>query len=118
MSSWAVNVRSGSTTARLPCNQRGSIGLSQGLFTGNRHTRIRDPDPAGALHRAVMRPNPRLHGPADVPGGIVPHQPPYALVLRGEPAGTPGQKVRGDAADRAAFDTAQQHPILVGSQQP
>src|SRR3954452_13763907 len=43
MSSWAVNVRSGSTIARLPCNQRGSIGLSQGLFTGNRHTRIRTP---------------------------------------------------------------------------
>src|SRR3954469_19866519 len=33
-----------------------------------------DPDPAGALHRAVMRPNPRLHRSADVPGGIVPHQ--------------------------------------------
>src|ERR687884_508702 len=43
MSSWAVNVRSGSTIARLPCNQRGSIGLNQGLFTGNRHTRIRTP---------------------------------------------------------------------------
>src|SRR3954469_19221841 len=28
---------------RLPCNQRGSIGLGQGLFTGNRHTRIRTP---------------------------------------------------------------------------
>jgi hypothetical protein len=27
----------------LPCHQRGSIGLSQGLFTGNRHTRIRPP---------------------------------------------------------------------------
>src|SRR3954467_6235437 len=43
MSSWAVNVRSGSTIARLPCNQRGSMGLSQGLFTGSRHTRIRTP---------------------------------------------------------------------------
>src|SRR4051812_17709055 len=43
MSSWAVNGPSGSTIARLPCNQRGSIGLSQGLFTGNRHTRIRTP---------------------------------------------------------------------------
>src|SRR5215212_3858202 len=43
MSSWAVNVRSGSTIARLPCNQRGSIGLSQGLFTGSRHTTIRTP---------------------------------------------------------------------------
>src|SRR5215217_1148996 len=26
-----------------------------------------DPGPAGALHRAVMRPNPRLHRSADVP---------------------------------------------------
>src|SRR5206468_4038211 len=43
MSSWAVNVRSGSAIARLPCNQRGSIGLSHGLFTGKRHTRIRTP---------------------------------------------------------------------------
>src|SRR3982751_6600848 len=43
MSSGAVNGRSGSTIARLPCNQRGSIGLSQGLFTGSRHTRIRTP---------------------------------------------------------------------------
>src|SRR3954453_2864176 len=43
MSSSAVNVRSGSTIARLPCSHRGSIGLSQGLFTGKRHTRIRTP---------------------------------------------------------------------------
>src|SRR5215212_5271949 len=43
MSSWAVNGPSGSTMARLPCDQRGSIGLSQGLFTGKRHTRIRTP---------------------------------------------------------------------------
>src|SRR4051794_39987235 len=43
MSSTAVNVRSGSTIARLPCSHRGSIGLSQGLFTGKRHTRIRTP---------------------------------------------------------------------------
>src|SRR4051812_32514042 len=43
MSSLAVNGPSGSTIARLPCNQRGSIGLSQGLFPGNRHTRIRTP---------------------------------------------------------------------------
>src|SRR3954469_8872029 len=43
MSSLVVNGPSGSTIARLPCNQRGSIGLSQGLFTGNRHTRIRTP---------------------------------------------------------------------------
>ena len=32
--------------------------------------------------------------------------------------GDPGQKVGGDAADRAAFDKAQQHAILVGAQQP
>src|SRR3954468_15790677 len=77
-----------------------------------------DPDPAGALHRAVMRPNPRPHRSADMPGSIVPHQHPYALAFRGEPAGTPGQKVGGDAADRASFDKAQQHPVLVGAQQP
>src|SRR4051794_14078979 len=77
-----------------------------------------DPDPAGALHRAVMRPNPRPHRSADVPGGVVPHQHPHALALRGEPAGTPGQKVGGDAADRATLDKAQQHSILIGAQQP
>src|SRR3954466_8697990 len=76
-----------------------------------------DPDPAGALHRAVMRPNPRPHRSADVPGGVVPHQHPYALALRAEPVGPPGQKVRGDAADRATFDKAQQHPILIRPQQ-
>src|SRR3954451_25030611 len=90
--------------------------IEPGAF--HRQPTHQDPDPAGALHRAVMRPNPRLHGPADVPGGIVPHQHPHALALRSEPAGTPGQKVRGDAADRAAFDKAQQHSILVGPQQP
>src|SRR3982751_2764865 len=77
-----------------------------------------NPHPAGALHRAVMRPNPRPHGSTDVPGGVVPHQHPYTLALRSEPVGPPGQKVGGDAADRAAFDKAQQHPILVGAQQP
>ena len=77
-----------------------------------------DPDPAGALHRAVMRPNPRPHRSADMPGSIVPHQHPYALAFRGEPVGPPGQKVGGDAADRATLDKAQQHSILVGAQQP
>src|SRR4051794_41665047 len=51
-----------------------------------------DPDPAGALHRAVMRPNPRPHRSADVPGGVVPHQHPYALALRVEPAGPQARK--------------------------
>src|SRR5215208_2428702 len=65
-----------------------------------------------------MRPNPRLHGSTDGPGGIVPHQHPHALALRGEPVGTPGQEGGGHAADRAPLDKAQQHPILVGAQQP
>src|SRR3954453_24059750 len=45
----------------------------------HRQTTHQDPDPADALHRAVMRPNPRLHRSTDVPGGVVPHQPPHAL---------------------------------------
>src|SRR4051794_19255667 len=32
-----------------------------------------DPDPAIALHRAVMRPDPPLHRLADMPGGVVPY---------------------------------------------
>src|SRR5215210_2135534 len=77
-----------------------------------------NPHSAAALHRAVMPPDPRPHRSADVPGGIVPHQHPHAFALRSEPVGPPGQKVGGDAADRASFDKAQQHSILVGPQQP
>src|SRR3954447_13278158 len=116
MSSGAVNVRSGSTIARLPCNQRGSIGLSQGLFTGSRHTRIRTP-PA----RFTVRLCAPIHARTArlTCQAALSHTSTHnALALRAEPVGPPGQKVRGAAADRAALDKAQQHSILVGAQQP
>ena len=42
-SSLPVSLRSGSTTARLPCAHLGSIGLSHGLLLGKRQTRRRQP---------------------------------------------------------------------------
>src|SRR4051812_19846990 len=65
-----------------------------------------------------MPPNPRPHRLADVPGGVVPHQPPHALAVLGQLVGNPGQKLDRDAADWAPLDKAQQHPILVGPQEP
>src|SRR3954470_20434823 len=62
--------------------------VAPGAF--HRQPTHQDPDPAGALHRVVMRPDPRLHRSADMPGSIVPHQHPYALAFRGEPVGPPG----------------------------
>src|SRR3954462_6091816 len=47
----------------------------------HRQAAPQDPDPAGALHPAVMRPNPRPHRSTDVPSGVVPHQHPHALAI-------------------------------------
>src|SRR4051812_5817925 len=140
MSSWAVDVRSGSRTARLPCNQRGSIGLSQGLFTGNRHTRIRTPPVRFTvrlcvpIHACTARltcqaalSHTRTHTRLSSAASRSAPQARKSVVTRltGRPStkrsSTRSWSVRNspcDAADRAAFDKAQQHSILVGSQQP
>src|SRR3954454_24017917 len=39
----------------------------------HRQAAHQDPDPAGALHPAVMRPNPRPHRSTDVPSGALSH---------------------------------------------
>src|SRR4051812_6942397 len=65
-----------------------------------------------------MRPDPPLHRLADVPGGVVAHQHPYALAVFRQSVSDPGQEGGGHAADRASFDKAQQHPILIGPQKP
>src|SRR3954463_1997864 len=56
--------------------------------------------------------------PYDVPSGVVPHQHPHALAILRQRVGSPGQKVGGNTADRASFDKAQQHPILIGAPEP
>src|SRR3954468_13703966 len=102
MSSWAVNVRSGSTDRPLAVQPAWLDRVEPGALHGQ--PTHQDPNPAGALHRAVMRPHPRPHRSTDVPSSIVPHQHPHMLALRAEPAGPPGQKVRRDAADGATLD--------------
>ena len=53
--SWAVSKRSGSTARRLPWTHFGSIGLSQGLLTGNRQPTMRTPCPARLTARLWSR---------------------------------------------------------------
>jgi hypothetical protein len=40
----------------------------------HRQSADQDTDPAGAFHRLIMPPDPRLHRLADVPSGVVPHR--------------------------------------------
>src|SRR5215216_7748249 len=49
INSSAVSFRPGSTTARFPCTQCGSIGFNHGLLIGSRKASIRTPPPRFTL---------------------------------------------------------------------
>src|SRR5215218_7562466 len=101
MSSWAVNGPFGSTIARLPCNQRGSIGLSQGLFTGSRHTTIRTPPRRFTVRLCLL-----IHART------------AWLTCQAALSHTSTHTRLPSAASRSAPANAPQHSILIGPQPP
>ncbi len=105
-----MSLRSGSTTARLPCAHRGSIGFCLGLLLG--HAADQETAP-GARHLdlPIVVPDPDADLAADMPRGIVPDQGQNPDAFSREAFGRPGEEGAGHGADRSACGEAEQHPF-------
>jgi hypothetical protein len=76
-----------------------------------------EPHPAVPLHSLVMGAKPAAHWLATVPGGVIPDPHEEALALSGSALGQPAEQCRGDVADGAPLDTAQEDLVGVGAPQ-
>ena len=114
-SSTPVSLRSGSVTARLPCAQRGSIGLSHGLLLGERQISRRQPP--SRLTRRLWSLTQPWTSRLTMPSGIVRHQRQHAHALSREALGHPGEEGAGHRAHRPARHEPQQHPLAPGQPQ-
>ena len=95
------------SNARLPWTHLGSIRLSQGLLTrqGTHHHAAA----ACLLDVPIVRLEPRPHGLADVPRGIIPDQQQGSFAFRGQPCRQPGEKLRRHRTDWPPIHKAEEH---------
>ena len=65
------------------------------------------------LDAPIVRLEPGLHGLADMPRGIIPHQQQRGFAFGGQPVRQPRQKLRRDCTDRSPIHKAEEHALCI-----
>src|SRR5215831_8124093 len=102
----AERTPSGATIACFAWTHFGSMGLSQGRCVGSKNGRIRNPL-ARLFGVLMVLAHPLAHQLADLPGRIVPDQPPLSLSLGCQALTTILQELDRVRADCSSADKAQ-----------